>query len=176
MSYRLPDSLPAAREPEVGLFNVARPSRIVVDNGTITRINIPCFYGRRMTRMDMMLWDHHGWPSPDRPDGSDYARFLNLSDIDLESEGYTSVTVVLGYDVTGLFAQASIDYDMIVLSITAICPSANSSDVEVPFSIYALGANDEAGQLRDLVTKGTICIRAGYVSGSSPTPGPIPDT
>lgn len=162
MSYRLPTAPPEFREPSVPMFDIARHSYISVDNGTISRINIPCFYARRFTRRDRMIWDHMGWPSPDNPDRSDYAQVLAIRDVDLETEGYESVIVSLSSTApSGLTMSGTLDYNHIVLTISALCNSITSDDVEVPFAIYVSGENEEAGQLRDLVTKGILRIVAG---------------
>ena len=163
MSYRL-TPLPEGREPEAVMFDVARQSYITVDNGTISRINIPCFYGRRFTRHDKMIFDHMGWPAVDRPDRSDYAQVLAINDIDLEDEGYTSVIVTLSSTApSGLTVSGELDYNHIILTISAICDEAIAYDTETEFAVYVTGSNSEVGQLRDLVTKGTIRIIAGRV-------------
>ena len=155
MSYRLPDTLPEVREPSALLFDVARPSYITVDAGTITRINIPCAYSLRMSRHDLMLWDHMGWPSPGRGDHSNYAPFLQIRPIDLKDEGYTTVSVELLSDyATYVSVTGTIDHDHVVLTIDA----DTGGGVEVPFVVFLTGHNDEVGDLRDLVTKGRIRI------------------
>ena len=163
MNYRL-TPLPEGREPEAVMFDVARQSYITVDNGTISRINIPCFYGRRFTRHDKMIFDHMGWPAVDRPDHSDYAQILAINDIDLENEGYTSVDVVLSSTAPyGLTITGDLDYNHVVLTISAMCSDAITYDTETKFAVYVTGSNSEVGSLRDLVTKGTIRIIAGNV-------------
>lgn len=163
MSYRL-TPLPEDREPEAVMFDVARQSYITVDNGTISRINIPCFYGRRLTRQDKMIFDHMGWPAVDRPDRSDYAQALAINDIDLEDEGYTGVNVILSPTApTGLSMSGELDYNHIVLVVSAMCNDAITDDIDTKFAIYVTGSNPEVGTLKDLVTKGTIRILAGNV-------------
>jgi len=175
MSYRLGPP-PEVREPMIPMFDTARNSYIEVDNGTISRINIPCFYARRFSRQDRMIWDHMGWPRPGSPDRSDYAQVLAIRDIDLETEGYTTVIVALGDNaVDGLAIYGSIEYDFIYLTISAICPDAEKQDAETEFAVYVSGNNNEAGSLRDLVTKGVIRVKAGYLGNASPSPGPSPE-
>ena len=163
MSYRLPDDIPEQSEPDAIMLDVARHSHITVDNGTVSRISIPCFYARRFTRRDKMIWDHMTWPSPGRPDRSDYAQVFAINVVDLESEGYTDAIVVLGSNIEGLSMTAELDYNFIQLNIVAMCQGARTRDMDVEFSIYVTGSNSEVGQLRDLVTKGTLHIISGYI-------------
>ena len=66
MTYRLPDKPPKRRRH---LVDVATPSVICVDNGSISRIEIPCDYIHPACH-DRMLHDHLGWPEPRRHDRS----------------------------------------------------------------------------------------------------------
>ena len=67
MSYRLPEYR--------NHFNtMVGQSVISVDNGSISRISIPCFYDHPEdicdTRHHRTMHDHIGWPSPDSKDDS----------------------------------------------------------------------------------------------------------
>lgn len=174
MTYRLPeersDVFPRRFDPHSRIADFSRQSYLAVDNGTISRISIPCLYGRRLTRYDKLAFDHFTWPNPDRRDRSDYGKILAIRPIDLPNEGYTDVIVVLDDAPTGLTVTGEINYDVINLYISAICPSAAKENVDVPFAVYVTGNtsghtvwDEEVTPLRDLVTKGILRIYAGLV-------------
>ena len=165
MGYRLPDERQQFRD-------VATKSDISVDNGTISRMSIPCNYGwlERPPRHDRMMHDHIGWPSPDHPDRScqlpprRYGRIIAAHPIDLPGEGYESIEVSLLDPPEGLSMSGDIDYDVVRLSIAAMCPDLEERGADVSFAVYAVGESEELGtQLRDVVTKGTLHIVAGPI-------------
>ena len=175
MAYRLPD------KRRHFIVDKASESVIVVDNGTISRVSIPCAYGpvhHHHCHHDRKMHDHVGWPSPDNPDDSCqipdehrhhhhcFDQVLAVNEIDLKAEGYESIEVSLADPPDGLSMTGSIDYDIVRMTIVAICPSANTENIDVPFSIYAVGSttvDDEEIQLRDVITKGILRIVAGPV-------------
>ena len=155
MGYRLQEPT----DDRLHMIDTARQSVIHVDNGTISRVAIPCHYGSLapLTPLEVMVIDHVGWPSPDHPDDSCQPSWqLMNSGIDLESEGYDSVEVAFTDAPTGLTATGEIDLDIVRLTISALCESAISEDEEVEFAVFLEGDN-----MRDVVTKGTIHIVAG---------------
>ncbi len=162
MGYRnlpLPDK-------RVHIVETAVESVIHVDNGSITHIAIPCFYkgGVVLTRLDMMMIDHAGWPSPGHRDRS--AQVIppyGFTEIDLPREGYNAVEVVFLDPPSGLAATGDIDVGVVNVTISSMCQSAESNDVEVPFSIYITGTSGSES-LRSVVTKGTLHIVAGPIS------------
>ena len=171
MSYRL-HTPPTDKRGH--LRDLSRQSVIEVDNGTISRIMIPCSY-RNETYHDRPMHDHLGWPSPDSrdmscqlPPGCD--RLVVLDDINLLDEGYSSVTVSFVDPPDGLTASGDIDNGCVNLTLSVMCQSVVSDDVEVPFAAYVTGTfgdgyeNEEPVQLRDVVTKGIVRISAGPIS------------
>lgn len=167
MGYRLPDE--RYHDHRGRINDTARQTVISVDNGTINRISIPSFY---QECHDRKLHDHLGWPSPGHPDNSCQLLAGNefvLSEIDLEGEGYDAIEVSMIDPPEGLEFTGSIEYNMITFNITAMCPSAETNDLDVIFSAYATGTiyndyGEEDVQLRDVVTKGTLHIVAGPIA------------
>lgn len=166
MGYRLPDRRPDWCKKQIG--DIARQSIISVDNGSISRFSIPSFYGEHH---DRKLHDHLGWPYPGHPDHSCQlppgCEFV-LNEIDLPGEGYTSIEVAMTDPPDGLVFTGTIDYNVVSLTITAMCESATSDDIDVPFCVYATGTiendyDEENVQLRDVVTKGILHIVAGPI-------------
>lgn len=167
MGYRLPDDRCPDRRKHID--DTARQSVIRVDNGTINHISIPSFY---QEHHDRKLHDHLGWPSPGHPDrscqlppGSEFV----LNEIDLEGEGYDAIEVSMVDPPEGLEFIGSIEYNVITFNITAMCPSAETDDLDVTFSAYATGTIDndydeDDVPLRDVVTKGTLHIVAGPIA------------
>lgn len=178
MGYRLPDK----REFDPHLRHipdVATHSLISVDNGTISKISIPCFYGCGEYH-DKMIHDHFGWPHPGHPDRSCqlppcYSRVLELNEIDLPGEGYEYIDVAMLNAPSGLTFTGSIDYNIVTLTIVAMCNGAKENDIEVPFSVFAVKPrpdtelylqsddDDDYDTRRDVVTKGTLRIVAGII-------------
>lgn len=164
MSYRLPEDREQHHHYR-HIVNEATESLLVIDNGTISRISIPCVY--EQLGHHKMWHDHVGWPSVDRPDNScqlppGYDRALVIHEINLPEEGYQSVEVAMLNPPSGLSMTGFIDYDTIKLTISALCQSAKEEDVDVKFSVYAIGSKD-GNQLRDVVTKGILHINAGII-------------
>lgn len=172
MGYRIPPPT----EERMHFDHTAVQCDISVDNGTISYIVIPCFYlfGKLFTRHEMMLIDHHGWPSPDSVDRSFQMWWVPRSrHIDLDAEGYDSVEIVFGEDEPdGLSAIGSIDVDLVRVTITSMCDDASETDVDVPYFIYVKGNTVRPDDwpdgeeyvshpLRNLITKGTLHISAG---------------
>ena len=171
MGYRLPDD----REQ---FSDVAKQSVINLDNGTISRISIPCFYkyGQSYPKHDRMMHDHVGWPSPRHVDDScqlppmKYDQILVLNEIDLPSEGYTSIEVAMVDEPDGLTVSGVINHNVINLTITIMCQDAIEENIDVPFAVYAIGSTAgrtdvESVDLRDVVTKGVLHIIAGPIIG-----------
>lgn len=180
MSYRLPPYPPSVPPsptdmPKAPLVNEARQAYLSIDNGTISRIVIPCMYRFRNDGggRHRMEHDHDGWPHPGHPDRSCQVPTppgvpFVIEDMDLEGEGYTTVSVALGTGApSGLSVTGSIEVGMVILQIdTTRCSSAATSDVEVPFAVYVSGQTSVGGSavsLRSLVTKGTLRIVAGLL-------------
>ena len=63
-----------------------------------------------------------------------------------------------------------IDGNVIRLTINAMCEAAEHDDLDIQFSIYAIGKMDdnnmEQALLRDVVTKGILHICAGPIGRS----------
>lgn len=154
-------------------------SVIPVDNGTITHVMIPCFY-----EMDghiyphRVIHDHFGWPAPDAPDDScqlpDVPDWMELPEpVDLEEEGYDAVQVSFVDQPDGLNVTGQIDDNIVRLTISANCESAQTECVDVRFAVYISGkAHDGDGDgiespLSDLVCKGIIHIIAGPTTEGS---------
>lgn len=168
MGYRLHDDGRPLRQT---LVDIAEPIDLVVDNGTITRLFIPCSYvGNHVTRRDAMMQDHIGWPSPDNPDMS--FQPMNgspVEPINLSGEGYDTVEVSVKDDTDGLSFTGVVDGSVICLTIEAMCTAADSDDFETSFSAYAVGSYEDQHtgkevRLRDVIVKGTLRIIAGTVS------------
>lgn len=170
MGYRQPDN-------RRHLVDVADQSVITIDNGTISHISIPCFYGYGEYfpgRRHRVIHDHFGWPSPNHVDQScqlpseRYDQIIVFHEIDLIGEGYGSIEVALFEPPLGLSMTGTIDGNYVKLSITSICSSAQEKDVDVKFSVYAIGRSDDtyepSVQLRDVVTKGILHIVAGPIA------------
>lgn len=157
MSYRLPPK----PDRRAHINETARQSLVRIDNGTITNLAIPCYRmrGRILTWLEVMVLDHFGWPTPHRPDQS-FQPFPPPSEneIDLNEEGYDEVEICFIDPPEGLSATGTIDGSIIRISITSMCESAETEDVDVQFSIYISGEG-----LRSVVTKGTIHIIAGPI-------------
>lgn len=166
MSYRLPQKADIKRMKHIR--DTARQSVIFMDNGTISRISIPTFYKEYH---DKMLHDHIGWPSPDNIDNScqlfpgcdSVGRMINLSE-----EGYKTIKVSFVNPPQGLTASGSIDVNFVNVEFSAMCNNAITEDLEVKFSIYALGntpsyPGEVSSQLRDVITKGILHIVAGPI-------------
>jgi len=166
MSYRLP-------EQREHFYDVASQSSISVDNGTISRITIPCLYNIReiQNRKHRMIHDHLGWPSPDHPDSScqlppEHDFVIITDEVNLIGEGYTDIEIGLDDPPDGLVMTGDIyDYSNVVITINSMCEDAVKQDVVVPFSVFAIGVAYPDGEteteLRDIVTKGTLRIVAG---------------
>lgn len=176
MTYRLPDKWSM-------IIDRASKNVIVVDNGTISRIVIPCAYGPTHFPPpwhDKAAHDHMGWPTPDSPDQSCQIPVETISDspdehqgemfvvneIDFAAEGYDEIAVAFTNPPAGLDASGYIDYNLVRVTITTMCEGAVQDDLDVPFSVYAIGSNtdSETGetiQLRDVITKGMLHIIAG---------------
>lgn len=170
MGYRLPEDWCDMHPQHID--DVANTADINVDNGTITRFYIPCsyVYEKGYTREQQMIDDHLGWPSPDHPDDS--AQSLppfetHVGYIDMEGEGYSTVEVGMSEDVDGLSFTGIIDGAVVTLVIDARCASAQTEDVTLAYSVYAVGSFDDGlgniGDLRDVVAKGTLRIIAGPI-------------
>ena len=164
MGYRLPEDRIHGHHP-IPMVDKANESILVVDNGTISRMSIPCVYGQ--IGHHKMWHDYIGWPSPYHPDfscqlppGCD--RALVVHEIDLNAEGYNSVEIAMLNPPTGLTMSGVIDYDTIELTINCMCQSAKEADVDVKFAVYVLGSNNGT-QLRDVITKGVLHINAGII-------------
>lgn len=179
MAYRLPD------KRRHFIVDKASESVIVVDNGTISRVSIPCAYGpvhHHHCHHDREMHDHIGWPSPDSTDDScqipdehrhhcHFGQMPMVNEIDLAEEGYESVEISLLDPPDGLTVTGEIDYNVVRITIVSTCETANEENVDVPFSIYVTGSKTiEDGettktfQLRDVVTKGILRIVAGPIS------------
>lgn len=152
-----------------------------IDNGTISHISIPCFrrpshgHGRRHRNEH----DHRGWPAPDSPDDSCQDPWEDQEpDIDLLEEGYDSVEVSLLDQPEGFSISGQIDGNKVKLVITAVCESAETECVDVPFAVYLIGSEEVDGEdepvitMRDLAAKGIIHIIEGPVSDITPWVAP----
>lgn len=186
MPYRTPPP-----DDRAHIVDLARHSEIVVDNGTVTRISIPCSYGREHhvhdPRRHRMAHDHLGWPSPDHPDESCQLpstrpfNHVTLDPIDLEGEGYSYVDVGMVAPPDGLTFEGYIDYDTIELVVNTHCPDAQTESWDVPYAVYVGGMtvderdNETEVELRDVVTKGVLHIVKGPYETVEPGPGPSPD-
>lgn len=166
MSYRMPEYWHNAND-------AAPHTRISIDNGTVCRISLPCFYWYRdeYPHHDRPAHDHAGWPSPDHPDDSCQPGHCHdggfvMKPINLVEEGYTSIEV--GFDQMyedGLQISGTIDDSVIDIVIYCNCELATDQDLDIPFSIYAV--NDEESSetmLRDVVLKGILHVVAGNLT------------
>lgn len=169
MGYRLPDKQKEFFPCHVShLDNTASRTIITVDNGTISHILIPCFYGEHH---DRMMHDHLGWPSSsnvDRscqlPPGCEYV----ATPIDMEDEGYHTITVSMIDPPPGLVISGTMEYGAINLRIEAMCDSAVTDDLDVTVCIYAIGdfgsyVYDDPIVTRSVVLKGRLHIVAGPI-------------
>lgn len=155
----------------------AHDSFIPVNNGTITRISIPCFSrdDERPPWHDRPRHDHEGWPDPDNPDDSCqglppvYDQIIVMNEIDLVAEGYDTIDVSLLDPPEGLTVTGEISQNMVNLTVVAMCEAAEKKGLYVPFAVYAIGTVTGTGgaedlQMRDLVTKGTIHVCASPIN------------
>lgn len=156
MAYRLPDD-------RNEIVDVAPPTRIAVDNGTITRFYVPCayVYDGRMSypEQPFQTFVPCRWPLMFGP-------LMRVEPIDLGEEGYDEIDVQLSESVEGLTFEGAVDGSVINLTISAECEDAISNDIEVAYSVYAKGSFENDGvtmQLSDVVVKGTLVIVAGPV-------------
>lgn len=169
MTYRLPNLPPERRRH---LSDVATPVTITVDNGTISRIDIPCSYVCPSPH-DRPLHDHLGWPYPGHPDQScqlpsNVDKVILVNEMNLPDEGYTDIEVAFVEQPEGLSIEGDIDLDTVWLTIIASCESAITEDIEAEFAAYAtgLGMDDDGNMtvpLRDVIAKGTIRVIAGPI-------------
>lgn len=152
-----------------------------IDNGTISHISIPCFrrphYGHDCHHRNEH--DHRGWPAPDSSDDSCQEPWEEQEpDIDLLEEGYDSVEVSLLDQPEGFSISGQIDGNKVKLVITAVCESAETECVDVPFAVYLIGSEEVEGEdepvitMRDLAAKGIIHIIEGPVSDIVPWVAP----
>lgn len=167
MGYRLPDNPPDMRPR---LHYAATQSVIVMDNGTISRVMIPCHYARE-EHHDRMMHDHMGWPYPGHPDascqlppGCDHV--LVLDRIDLPGEGYDAIEIAFVDPPEGLEATGGFYNEFVWLEFTIACPSLMDADADVEFAAYALGEVEDyhgnnSVEMRDVITKGTLHIVGG---------------
>ena len=158
------------------LDDTARKSVIKVDNGSISRIAIPCLYSwfEPFQRIRRMHADHCGWPSPGHPDNSSqepaspFDVTLEIDQIDLSAEGYDRVEISLYDPPEGLSVDGTITAELVNLTIASMCPDLETESADVPFSVFAVGTTEDYGhnsmQLRDVVTKGIIRIMPGPIS------------
>ena len=157
MSYRLPPR-PDRRMP---VMHAAMQSNVVMDNGTIAHLAVPFFrkFGKIVTKFDIMVHDHHGWPRPGRLDHSwQPHRSFNSHPIDLMQEGYDEVEIDFRHLPDGLSAEGRIERNVVRVDIAAICPDAIDEDLHIPFSVYIVGTS-----LRDVAIKGILHIVAGMI-------------
>lgn len=158
----------------------AHDSFIPVNNGTITRISIPCFSrdDERPPWHDRPRHDHEGWPDPDNPDESCqglppvYDQIIVMNEIDLVAEGYDTIDVSLLDPPDGLTVTGEISQNMVNLTVVAMCEAAEKKGLYVPFAVYAIGTVTGTGgaedlQMRDLVTKGTLHVCASPIDDTS---------
>lgn len=163
MGYRYPD-----REYAVIINDTARKSLVSVDNGTISHIWVPCYTAEipatppAPARMEVSGM----WPPPPPPNIGPFEPV----DMDLTERNYDSIDVGLLDPPSGLVFTGSIEYNVIKLTIVAMCPEAEAVDLDVPYCVYAVGTANEYGDdnafdIRDVVTKGTLRIKAGPITG-----------
>ena len=166
MPYRMP-------EKRKHIYDISSRSLVCVENGTISRLTIECFYSIKVmsSRLHRAIHDHLGWPSPSSPDRSCQLPPENdvnviSREIDLPGEGYESIEISLVDPPEGLSMSGTIDYNVINIAIESMCESATTKDVDVEFAIYATGTSypeESPVELRDVVTKGTLRILAGPI-------------
>lgn len=157
-----------------------RRSFIAIDNGTISRISIPCFSRDNMVSPshDRNAHDHDGWPEPDSIDDScqlppTYDRIIVMNEINLIDEGYDSIAVSLLDQPDGLTISGSIEGSFVCLLIVAMCQEAETVDLDVEFAVYAEGSTEDedtgvVSNLRDVVTKGVLHIESGPIGDQEP--------
>lgn len=141
---------------------------IEVVNGIISRIAFPCYYFYRLDglpigahRIPSVVWDHFGWPRPDKPDHSwqpSNIEGLAIDPIMLHDEGYSSAQLVMKDPPDGLDCVARIDGHIVRVTLDVMCDDAISERVDVPYSLYVSGSFADGTETRDLVTKGIIRI------------------
>lgn len=133
--------------------SLADQSVISVDNGSISRVSIPCIY-------DCMP----PMPAPHTPP-QHYGNMICFHEIDLIGEGYDHIEVALLDCPDGLTMTGAIDGSVVSLVITAMCPDAERATLSVPFSVFAVGSvgSDMIAPLRDVVTKGVLRVVAGPI-------------
>lgn len=166
MGYRLPKTRKSIFH--VRIDDTASQSVICVDNGAVSYIAIPVVY---MEQHDKAMHDHLGWPSPSNPDRSCQLPpgcEWSSDDVNLVDEGYESIEVAMIDPPDGLSFTGLVGNGVISLTISPMCPSAVSDDIDVPFAAYAVGTidndyNEEDIQLRDVVLKGVLHIVAGPI-------------
>ena len=169
MGYRLSDKQKEFLPCHINhLDNTASHTIITVDNGTISHILIPCFYGEHHNKM---LHDHFGWPSPSHVDRSCQlppgCEHVSVP-IDMKDEGYHTIKISMINPPSGLVVSGSMEYGAINLRIEAMCDSAITSDLDVVICIYAIGdfgsyLYGETTAIRNVVLKGKIHIVAGPI-------------
>lgn len=142
---------------------------IPVDNGTIAYVTVPCYRINLDEPHDMMEHDHAGWPSPDSVDDSCQGPWDHggMEEVDLNEAGYDSIVVSLLDPPSGLSVVGQIDGSKVEITISAMCESAVSDCLDVRFSVFAAGADEDDAQLRDLVIGGTIHVIANPISDST---------
>lgn len=154
MSYRI--SLPTVNDSH-DIYANATECNIHMDNGTILRIAIPCYYGY-VEPHDQQWHDHIGWPSPGHPDTSCQSPYRDdrivIEPIDFIDEGYEEAYVV--FSDNQLRAITSIDENVINIAFNV---SVNiTTDSEYRFSIFIRGTDSDGNELANLVTKGTLYV------------------
>lgn len=174
MGYRTPD-----REYDVVINDTARKSLIAVDNGTISHIWVPCYTAEtppmnpQPARMEV-----DGFPGPPYPPCIEP---FEPQDLDLTERNYDTISVGIKNPPAGLVFTGSIEANVIKLTIVAMCPLAELRDVDVKFSVYAEGSanvigDDEVFTVRDVVTKGTLRIVGGPITGMTGATGATGET
>lgn len=194
MAYRNLDKKKPVRRV---LQDTTTPNRTYVQNGATAYLAVPCWYmeARPPRKVGPHHRDHHdhwGWPDPVHPDEScqdtshldevyryheseqGWHRVYRLLDmsrlipIHLEREGYKTVEVAMERPPEGLTAGGRIDDFTVRFWFAPMCPAAVGTDVDVPYTVFAIGDIDEGRgrtrHVRDVVTKGTLRIVAGPIS------------
>ena len=170
MSYRLPEKRSGFRPCHTShLDDTASRTILTVDNGTISHIAIPCFYGEDH---DRMAHDHAGWPSPRHPDRSCQlppgCERMAIP-IDMEGEGYKTVEVSMIDPPDGLVISGEVKYGIVDLTVQVMCDSAVNDDIDVVTCIYVTGdfgsytPEHAAIAARDVVFKGIVHIVSGPI-------------
>ena len=187
MGYRIKEH--KDHKPHRTMQDTATPSGLYVQNGTMARLAIPCWYyvvdpPVRMHHHDRMHHDHIGWPSPNHPDHicqdwdfvhsccshnihkhvCDHCHmFIDMNKffpIHLEEEGYTSVDVAFVNPPVGLKASGVIDDYMVRLYIEPMCSDAVEKNIDVPYTVFVNGTMNKR-KVRDVVAKGILHILSG---------------